>query len=172
MEPLNNLYDLFTKQLKDRFDSEQQQFEAFPNMMKRASSIELKRTIKLSIEGSRLHMQKLEQVMNKLHIDPVSELCEGSISMINETWALMERTTTPEVTDAALIVAIQHIHHYDIAGYGSLSAFARALDLDEIAHTLHDMLAEEKNLDALLKEMALKSINRKASALPQEQATA
>jgi len=163
MEAINNLFDLFVKQLKDRYDSEQQQLESFPKMMQKASSIELKHVIDLSIARSKEHLELLEGIFRKLHIDPVSELCEGSISMINEAWQLMERATSREVRDAAIITSIQHIHHYDIAGYGSLSAYALALDLDEVAHLLHDMLNEEKNIDGLLKDMAVRSINKRAS---------
>jgi ferritin-like metal-binding protein YciE len=83
--------------------------------------------------------------------------------MINEIWKLMKRSTTPEVKDAAIITAIQHIHHYDIAGYGSLSAYAKSLGLYESAHILHDMLEEEKEIDISLKFMALENINMKAN---------
>jgi ferritin-like metal-binding protein YciE len=95
--------------------------------------------------------------------DPVGELCEGALGLFHETWELLKRCTDPQVADAAVITAIQHLHHHDIAGYGTLCAFSKALELDEIAHELHDMLEDEKSLDKLLSEMAKNSINRRAN---------
>ena len=163
MEAIDNLFDLFVKKLRDRYDSEQQQLESFPQLMEQASSMELRRVIGISIVRSREHMELLTDIFKQLHLDPLSELCEGSIGMIKEAWQLMQRTESLDVRDAAIITSIQHIHHYDIAGYGSLSAFAIALDLDEMAHQLHDMLNEEKIIDSLLKDMAVRSINKRAT---------
>jgi ferritin-like metal-binding protein YciE len=162
MKPISNLRDLFIEQLKDRYDSEMQQIEAFPAMMEKASATELKRLILTSIRRSKMHLTKIEKFFYELGIDPVGDVCEGSISMINEAWKLMNRTTSPAVTDAALITSIQHIHHYDIAGYGTLSAYAKILGYDGMAMALHDMLEEEKNLDLSLKMMALSTINPNA----------
>lgn len=163
MEPINNLRDLFIELLKDRFDSEQQQVEAFPKLMREASSTELKHMIQNSIDCSARHIFKLKGIFRKVKMYPEGDICEASLSMINEIWKLMERSTNPDVKDAAIITAIQHIHHYDIAGYGSLSAYAKALGYYESSHILHDMLEEEKEMDTALKMMAVESVNTKAN---------
>lgn len=162
MKPIRNLRDLFVSQLKDRYDSELQQIESFPALEHRAASLELKRLIQTSIAYSQRHLTRLSAIFAGLHTDPVDEVCEGSLGMISEAIRLLDRTTTPEVGDAALISSIQHIHHYDIAGYGTLSAYARALGFDEWARLLHDMLDEEKDLDIELKELAVNVINQRA----------
>ncbi len=163
MEPINNLRDLFIELLKDRYDSEQQQIEAFPKMMSKASSTELKHTIQNSIDCSSRHIFKLKEIFKKVKTYPEGDLCEANLSMINEVWKLMNRSTNPDVKDAAIITAIQHIHHYDIAGYSSLSAYAKALGMYESAHILLDMLEEEKEMDSTLRLMTVESINVKAN---------
>lgn len=163
MEPINNLRDLFVELLKDRYDSEQQQVEAFPKLMQEASATELKKMIQKSIDCSSRHMLKLQEIFKKVKMYPEGDICEANLSMINEIWKLMKRSTTPEVKDAAIITAIQHIHHYDIAGYGSLSAYGKSLGLYEASHMLHDMLEEEKEIDIALKMMAVESVNKKAN---------
>ncbi|UZR96044.1 ferritin-like domain-containing protein [Chondrinema litorale] len=163
MEPINNLRDLFIELLKDRYDSEQQQIEAFPKMMREASSTELKHTIQNSIDCSSRHIFKLKEIFKKVKTYPEGDLCEANLSMINEVWKLMNRSTNPEVKDASIITAIQHIHHYDIAGYSSLSAYAKALGMYESAHILLDMLEEEKEMDSTLRMMTVESINVKAN---------
>ncbi|MBX2844210.1 MAG: DUF892 family protein [Flammeovirgaceae bacterium] len=163
MKPINNLADLFIELLKNRYDSEQQQIEAFPELMEEASSTALKNAIQTSINRSKIHFKKIVTIFNSLKVDPVDDVCEGCLVMINDAWKLIRKAGNKEIKDAALITAIQHIHHYDIAGYGSLSAYAIILGYDEIAHELHEMLDEEKNLDEILKEVALNSVNKKAN---------
>ena len=100
MEPINNLRDLFIELLKDRYDSEQQQIEAFPKMMSKASSTELKHTIQNSIDCSSRHIFKLKEIFKKVKTYPEGDLCEANLSMINEVWKLMNRSTNPDVKDA------------------------------------------------------------------------
>lgn len=163
MEPINNLHDLFVELLKDRYDSEQQQVEAFPKLMQEASTTELKHIIQNSIDCSTRHIFKLKGIFRKVKRYPEGDICEANLSMISEIWKLMKRSTNSDVKDAAIITAIQHIHHYDIAGYGSLSAYAKALGYYEASHILHDMLEEEKEMDTTLKMMAVENVNEKAN---------
>jgi ferritin-like metal-binding protein YciE len=45
------------------------------------------------------------------------------------------------------------VEHYEIAGYGTLSAWARSLGLDEVAGLLEETLAEEKEADEKLTQV-------------------
>jgi ferritin-like metal-binding protein YciE len=68
------------------------------------------------------------------------------------------------VLDAALIAAAQAVEHYEIARYGSLIAWARALGRDDCANILQQNLAEEKAADKKLTEMAESTVNAQALA--------
>jgi ferritin-like metal-binding protein YciE len=57
--------------------------------------------------------------------------------------------------DAAIIGALQRVEHYEIAVYGTLASFARQLDLGEAAELLEEILAEEKEADATLSDIAM-----------------
>ncbi|WP_020530491.1 DUF892 family protein [Flexithrix dorotheae] len=162
MKPINNLQDLLLEQLKDCYDSELQQIEAFPQLMEKSQSLQLKNAIKLSLEKSEIHLKRLERMLSKMGIITVEEICEGTLGTMNEIWTLMSRITDKNVLDAAIITCVQHIHHHDIAGYGTICAFAKALGNFEMASTIHEMLEEEKNIDKMLTDMAIESINFKA----------
>jgi ferritin-like metal-binding protein YciE len=73
----------------------------------------------------------------------------------------MEEDAEPEVLDAGLIGAAQHVEHYEIAGYGCAKTYANLLGLTDIAKLLEQTLAEEKETDAALSELA-ESINVEA----------
>jgi ferritin-like metal-binding protein YciE len=75
----------------------------------------------------------------------------------------MKKLKTPEVCDAGMIAAGQAIEHYEIARYGALSAWAKQLDMPEVAELLQTTLKEEKHADKVLNEIALGSANRAAA---------
>lgn len=56
--------------------------------------------------------------------------------------------------DAALISAAQRVEHYEIAGYGTVIAFAELLGESEQASLLKETLQEEKETDEKLTELA------------------
>jgi ferritin-like metal-binding protein YciE len=83
---------------------------------------------------------------------------EGLLEEGNE---LMEEDAEPEVLDAGLIAAAQHVEHYEIAGYGCVRTYADLLGFNNAAKLLQQTLDGEKQTDEKLTDLA-KSINVKA----------
>jgi ferritin-like metal-binding protein YciE len=81
--------------------------------------------------------------------------------IIEDGAELMEENAEPEVMDAGLIGAAQHVEHYEMAGYGCVRTYSEQLGLKNIAKLLQQTLDEEKATDEKLTELA-KSINVKA----------
>src|SRR4029079_3047576 len=65
--------------------------------------------------------------------------------------------------DACLIAAGQRAEHYEIAAYGTLVAWARAMGHAEAAKLLEETLDEEKAADEKLTSLAEGGINRNAA---------
>jgi ferritin-like metal-binding protein YciE len=65
--------------------------------------------------------------------------------------------------DSALVVNGNTVEHYEIAMYGSLIAFAKALGLQEAVGPLQQKLQEEKSADAKLKQIGENMLNTKAA---------
>jgi ferritin-like metal-binding protein YciE len=68
----------------------------------------------------------------------------------------------PDVLDAGLIGAAQRVEHYEIAGYGTVIAFAKQLGKENFASLLHQTLDEEKSTDEKLTQLAESAINPQA----------
>jgi ferritin-like metal-binding protein YciE len=66
-------------------------------------------------------------------------------------------------SDLALIGAAQRIEHYEIAAYGSATALASRLGLQEAAALLQDTLDEERITDARLTGIAETGVNGDAA---------
>ena len=66
--------------------------------------------------------------------------------------------------DACLIAAGQRAEHYEMAAYGTLVAWARAMGHEEAANLLQETLDEEKAADEKLSEIAEGGINLGAAS--------
>ena len=67
-----------------------------------------------------------------------------------------------------MIGAAQKVEHYEIAGYGTLKAWAEELGLDDVAALLQETLDEEKAADEKLTEIAGKVMFESSAAEPVE----
>ena len=82
--------------------------------------------------------------------------------IIEEGKAILEEDFAGDTLDACLIAAGQRAEHYEIAAYGTLVAWARVMNLDEVATLLEDTLKEEKATDEKLSGLADGGINENA----------
>ena len=97
-----------------------------------------------------------------MNISSFGEQSDTMQGLILEGNDMINRSIDPEVTDAAIIASIQYMKHFEIAGYGSVCAFAKELGLESIANQLHLTLEEEKATDVKLTELAKTKINKRA----------
>ena len=72
--------------------------------------------------------------------------------------------TGDDLRDAGLLASAQKLEHYVIAAYGTAAALAGQLDLRDEQKMLHRTLDEEKQIDALLTELAKREVNPDALA--------
>lgn len=60
----------------------------------------------------------------------------------------------PDVLDAGLITAAQHVEHYEIAGYGTVRTYAKLLGENEAMALLQKTLDEEEQTDQKLTQLS------------------
>ncbi|MCW9705860.1 ferritin-like domain-containing protein [Fodinibius salsisoli] len=154
-----DLYDLMLEQIRDLYDGERQQLTFLPKASERAASWELDEIIQLHQKETKRQLGRLEHIFDILDEEPTGEQCDGIKGLVKEALKLADRCKNPEVCDAGLIASIQHINHYEIAGYGTAISYAKAHDRHEIAEPLLDTLREEKRADMGLSDLAEQHIN-------------
>jgi ferritin-like metal-binding protein YciE len=71
--------------------------------------------------------------------------------------------------DVGLIFAGQKAEHYEIATYGGMVTLAKTLGYNDAADLLGQTLAEEKEADALLTQIAENNVNYQASTEPKKE---
>jgi ferritin-like metal-binding protein YciE len=160
---VSTLEDLFLHELKDIYDGEKRLLKALPKMAKAASSEELKAAFEEHLAVTEEQVARLEQIFEELEKPARGKKCLGMEGLIEEGSALMEEDAEPPVMDAGLIGAAQKVEHYEIATYGTLATLAKVLGLDTAVELLEATLAEEKETDEKLTQLA-SQINFEAEA--------
>lgn len=84
--------------------------------------------------------------------------------LLKEGKDLIGEKPDPDVLDAGLITAAQHVEHYEMAGYGTVRTWARTLGYEKHAQILQMTLDEEQQTDLDLTALATSSINIEAEA--------
>ena len=165
MAETGTLHEAFVEELRDTYDAEKQLTKALPKMAKAANSPELKEAIENHLEETRQQVQRLEQVFAAIEEKARGKHCEGIAGIIEEGQTVMQEEYDEATADALLIAAAQRAEHYEMAAYGTLVAWARAMGHDDAADLLQETLDEEKAADEKLNELAEGGINGQAAQL-------
>jgi ferritin-like metal-binding protein YciE len=168
-EAAADLKDLFEEQVKDIYWAEKALVKALPKMAKNASSEQLVEAINNHLEETKMQVGRLEDVFKALGKKAQAKKCEAMQGLIDEGNSIVEETEPGPVRDAGIIGACQKIEHYEIATYGTLSAFAKLLGEQEVEQLLTETLDEEKNADEVLTEVAESGINWQANEEDEEE---
>jgi ferritin-like metal-binding protein YciE len=148
-----NLEELFLHELKDVYDAEKRIMKALPKMAKKARDETLQAAFEEHLEVTEKQVERIEQIFKQLDKPNRGKKCPGMEGIVKEGSELLEEDEGAPL-DAALIGAAQKVEHYEIASYGSLVTYAKLLEMDEAAELLGQTLAEEKETDQKLTEIA------------------
>jgi ferritin-like metal-binding protein YciE len=157
------LQKFFSDQLKDMYYAEQELLKAFNEIKSAATTEELEDTIDAHAQQTKRHIKRLEKIFNMIGLRPEGKRCEAMDGLIKECKNIIRETEDNTMTrDAALIIAVQKIEHYEIASYGGLVALALTMGLSRAADILDKTLAEEMDTDEVFTDIAENYINVEA----------
>jgi len=163
MAEAGTLHDAFIDELRDLYDAEKQLTKALPKLAKAATKPELRTAFESHLEETRGHVDRLEEVFGSLDEKVRGKHCDGIAGIIDEGKNVMEEDFDEATMDACLIAAGQRAEHYEMAAYGTLVAWARAMGHDEAADLLQQTLDEEKAADEKLSSLAEGGVNQEAA---------
>jgi len=158
----NRLRHLYVEELKDLYSAENQLVKALPKMAKASTSPDLWAGFEKHLEQTKEHVARLEEIFNGLGESPKGKKCKGMEGLIKEGAEMIKEDPAPEELDAGLISAAQRVEHYEIAGYGCVSTYAKLLGETRAVSLLRQTLVDEKDTDEKLTQLA-GSINIEAA---------
>jgi ferritin-like metal-binding protein YciE len=162
-KPIKSLDDLFLHTLKDIYYAENQIVKSLPTMAEKASDPMLKSAFQSHLAETKNQVARLERVFQMLNEEPKGTTCAAMDGILDEAKEVMSEIGDNIVLDAGMLSSAQAVEHYEITRYGTLVAFARRLGRQDCAKLLEETLAEEKETDRKLTQIAEGQVNRKAA---------
>lgn len=159
---LDSLSKLYVHELKDLYSAEKQLIDALPKMIAAASNKDLKQALKDHLVATRRQVQRLDRIFARVDFSPRGHKCKGMEGLIKEGASLLKEDSEPDVLDAAIIAAAQHVEHYEMAGYGVARTYAEKLGDYKAADLLQKSLEEEAQADRQLSRIAERTVNFQA----------
>jgi ferritin-like metal-binding protein YciE len=163
MADARTFHDAFIDELRDAYDAEKQLTKALPKMARAAKSPDLRAAFEEHLEETRAQIDRLEQVFDSLDEKVRGKHCDGIAGIIEESNNVMQEDFDDNTMDACLIAGGQRAEHYEMAAYGTLIAWAKAMGHMDVVDLLQLTLDEEKAADEKLSGLAEGGINQNAA---------
>jgi len=160
--PNGHLHELFVDELRDILGAEKQLLKGLKKMASVAENPDLKSAFETHYTQTEGQIERLKEVFQSLGLTARAKKCKAMAGLLEEADEIMESFEDQSVLGAALISAAQKVEHYEIASYGCLVTYAKLMEHTEAEELLAATLAEEKETDSLLTDIALTSANAAA----------
>ena len=161
---VKTLRELFETELRYAYDAEKTLAEkGIPSMIESASSPELRSALQAHLGETQTHVTRLERVFSALGVKPETksnDILDKMAAAAKDSTSNIEESS---LRDAALIANGNAVEHYEIALYGTLLSFAKALGIQSAVSPLQETLEEEKKADAKLTHLAETVTNTRAA---------
>ena len=158
------LKDLFLDTLKDIYFAEKKILTALPKMAKAAQSEELRAAFEKHEAETEGQVERLEQVFASIDETAKGKTCDAIMGILEEGKEVMGEYKGMPALDAGLLAAAQAVEHYEISRYGTLKCWANELGYRDAVKLIDATLAEEKNTDSTLTQIAEAEVNRHAES--------
>lgn len=162
-EKLQPLEQFFVSQLQDIYYAERRINEFLEELAGAVTSEDLEDSVRHHQQQTARQVKRLEKIFGLLKMEAEEKHCESIEGLMREANEIKELTSPGTATrDAALIIGLQKIEHYEIASYGGLLELAVTMDLGQVADLLDKSLREEEEADQMLTVIAEDQINVRA----------
>lgn len=160
-----SLKDLYVEEMQDLWSANDQMKSIVTQMADAASDSTLGDRFRRSATGIQKHTDLLKQLIEGAGGESQKDHCKGMEGLVAEVRKhALEPQMSGALRDVALIAQYQRMCHYGIAGFGTIKAFAEALDKSDDASKLDDALDSIYESDDYMTEIAERSKNLKAVA--------
>ncbi len=162
MATTKTMKDLLLTFMQDVYYAERQILKALPKMAKASGSEELKNALLHHREETQGQVDRLQKAFEALGKRTRGITCEAINGLIEEGEEVIEEFPEGHVRDAGIVACAQAVEHYEMARYGTIVAWAKAVGADDVARLMQETLEEEKKADTTLNQLARREINQQA----------
>ncbi len=156
---MKTLAETFQHTLQDIYYAENALAKALPKVAKAVHNKQLRSAIEAHLEETKGQIKVLDKVFKSIGRKAEGEKCDAIEGLIKETEGILDEGAANPARDAAIIGCCQAVEHYEIARYGTLREWAKALDEQEAHELLSGILDQEKAANSKLTHLAVSMIN-------------
>lgn len=160
--PNAHLHELFVDEMRDVLGAEKQLLKGLKKMAGKATSETLRSAFEEHYTQTEQQIERLKQAFESVGLGARGKKCKAMEGLLGEADEIIESFEEGPVLDAALISAAQKVEHYEIASYGCLVTYAKLMEHSEAEELLSATLAEEKETDLKLTDIAMSEVNTTA----------
>lgn len=162
---ITTLKDLYVDQLQDLYSANRQALKVTRELKDAASSEQLRDALEAGADGIEKGIAQLKTLIENHDANPRGEHCKGMEGLVAEARAhgIEADFADDDVRDASIIAQYQRMSHYGISGYGTVSAFAKRLDLKDDAAVLDECLENTRGGDKHMTTIAAGEVNPAAA---------
>ncbi len=162
MATKTTMNDLLLSFMQDIYYAERQILKALPKLAKATENDELKLALLHHREETQGQVERLQKAFESLGKRARGVTCEAINGLIEEGDEVVEEFPQGLVRDAGIVACAQAVEHYEMARYGTIVEWAKAVGADDVARLMQETLEEEKKADATLNQLARQRINQQA----------
>ena len=165
MSKISSLQELYVDELKDLWSANDQMARALLKIAPHATNPKLQTMLGNSQTGIAKHTEILKSLIEAQDDEVQKEHCKGMEGLAAEAikHTIDDAPESGPVLDAAIIAQYQRMTHYGITGFGTVSAFAKALKLDHDQSKLEAIVKDMYQSDELMTELAESAVNMQAA---------
>lgn len=156
---MKNLAEVFEHTLQDIYFAEHKISKSLPGVIKAAKSAPLKKGLQEHLAETKMQIKLLDKVFKSVGTTANGEKCDAIEGLVQECEDVIAATKPGKAADAAIIGCCQAIEHYEIARYGTLREWAKALGYDAAHELIGQILDQEKAANNKLTHLAVDGIN-------------
>jgi len=140
----SSLKDIYTDEMKDLWSANDQMTRAVKAMAGKAHDPKLKQTLETSVTGITKHRDTLKELLAEAGAEVKKEHCQGMEGLVKEALKHTgeEAPTDGDLLDIEIIAQYQRMSHYGIAGFGTATAYASALGMEEHVSKLKAIVSD------------------------------
>jgi ferritin-like metal-binding protein YciE len=138
--------------------------QALHGWIEKASAVKLKSIFQKYLEHIDHNIKSFEKFIDSEKLSLISNENKILNIYVTDAEARLEQCTDPEIKDASILASVQAINHYKICMYGTASAYANTLGMEEAAKLFKMAEINEKQIDDRLSQIAEFEINKRATS--------
>ncbi len=162
---MENLKDVYLDQLKDLCNANKQAAPTVRELAQEAAHGALRQALERGVRGIDDGCERLQALIREHGEESDGVTCKAMQGLVREAraHAIEAEFGSDAARDAMIIAQYQRMAHYAIAGYGTVRAYARQLDLDDAAAQLEEMLGAAYAGDRTMTRLAETKVNEAAA---------